>query len=140
MPSTVTAGAAYFRPIARALAHVLDALARQSLDARRVVEHLDRDPAAIVDLAQCREDRHEVQLAEARSLLVGIVGVEVLQQPTCAGGSVRGSASASLDMALQSRMQPAVAGEPIIFDQPHRLGGRVQKIALGRAQRLDGTA
>ena len=35
-----------------AILHVLDALAGEGFDAGRVVEHLDRDPAAIVDVGQ----------------------------------------------------------------------------------------
>src|SRR6185312_13153581 len=61
----------------RARLHVLDALAREPLDAGRIIKHLDRDPAAVVDLAEGLEDRYEIDLAESWPELVRVVGVKM---------------------------------------------------------------
>ena len=67
----------------RRLLHVLDALPRNLIRARLVLEHFDAHPAVVVDLLQCREDRPEVDVAHAGAEQVRIVGVEV-DQPLAA--------------------------------------------------------
>src|SRR3954466_6064170 len=66
-----------FPDLRLALAHVADTLARDRFRIGRVVEDLDRHPAAVRTVNEGLEDRYEVDRAEAGAALVGVVGVEV---------------------------------------------------------------
>ncbi len=74
----------------------------EAFDAGRVVEHFDADPAALVDIGQCREDGHEIDFAKAGALQVGVVGVEVDHHVALAW-MISGIGCGSLAIALQSK-------------------------------------
>src|SRR5262249_3659027 len=69
--------------------HVLDALSRNRLRIGSVVEDLDRNPAGVMALFQRREDRAEIDGAEAGAAAVGVVGVEVPRPASVAENQVR---------------------------------------------------
>src|SRR5258707_9761433 len=73
----------------KALAQVFDASPRELLDAGAIVEHFDRDPAAIADLFEGREDRLELQSAEAGPLTIRIVRVEMNEFVAMAANQIR---------------------------------------------------
>ena len=83
--------------------HVPDAFPGDRLRVRGVVEHLDRHPAVVVDVAQRLEDRHEVGGAEAGTAAVGVVGVEMVQELDGWRRITSGVGIASCRIALTSR-------------------------------------
>ena len=115
--------------------HVLDALPCQSFNARRVVEDFDGYPAVVADFIQRPQDRHEVELAEARPLAIGIVGVKMGQPRMVLTNEIdhrRGFGRHRLAIQVQADLRRA---DPL--DQFHRLGRRQEKVRLLRAQRLN---
>src|SRR5689334_20447285 len=69
--------------------HVFDALAGDGFRVRSVVEYFDRNPARVVALFQCGEDRPEIDGAEAWPPTIRVVGVEVASPARVAADQVR---------------------------------------------------
>src|SRR5262245_58780556 len=115
----------------RARPHVLDALSRDRLRVRRVIEDLDRDPASIAALRQCREDRAEVHGAEAGTAALGVVGVEVSRPACVAADQVR-----YWDRLRGHRLHVLVQRETGMVDALQHLARLVTRIEeLGLARR-----
>ena len=117
-------GDRYFHPASprKAVLHVLDALARERLDAGRVVEDFDGDPALVVDVAQGSEDRQEIHIAKAGALPVGVVGVEVVQERAVRADQI-GDRRRFARHRLYIEVQPAM-GRADHFAQLDPFGGR----------------
>jgi hypothetical protein len=69
--------------------HELDAFPGEPFGAGSVVEHLDAHPTGIADLRESKENRHEVDVAEARPLEIHVVGVEVFEMPAALADDLR---------------------------------------------------
>ncbi len=116
--------------------HVVDAVFRQPFHARCVVEHFDRDPAAVIDFAEGLEDRHEVELAHARTAQVRVVGVEVNHLATELPEQI-GNRRRFARHGFAIEVQPAMRRADHLAEL-HAVGGRVQEVAVGRPERFDG--